>query len=112
MFVELDGATNEPQAASDAEISAELAVYILPNAPFVADFGALIFEIVPLSGGTVLDQGQLFLTPGLGTTFASTTLAFDDASQLQASAIPVPAAVWLFGSALGLLGWMRRRQAH
>jgi hypothetical protein len=23
--------------------------------------------------------------------------------------IPVPAAVWLFGSALGLLGWMRRR---
>jgi hypothetical protein len=24
------------------------------------------------------------------------------------SAVPVPAAVWLFGSALGLLGWMRR----
>lgn len=26
-------------------------------------------------------------------------------------AIPVPAAVWLFGSALGLLGWARRRAA-
>lgn len=26
-----------------------------------------------------------------------------------AAVIPVPAAVWLFGSALGLLGWMRRR---
>jgi hypothetical protein len=26
------------------------------------------------------------------------------------TAVPVPAAVWLFGSALGLLGWMRRRQ--
>lgn len=25
--------------------------------------------------------------------------------------VPVPAAVWLFGSALGLLGWMRRRAA-
>lgn len=25
--------------------------------------------------------------------------------------IPVPGAVWLFGSALGLLGWMRRRHA-
>ena len=24
-------------------------------------------------------------------------------------AIPVPAAVWLFGSALGLLGWIRRQ---
>lgn len=27
------------------------------------------------------------------------------------AAIPVPAAVWLFGSALGLLGWLRRRAA-
>jgi hypothetical protein len=26
----------------------------------------------------------------------------------QLSAIPVPAAVWLFASALGLLGWLRR----
>ncbi|MBT8443858.1 MAG: VPLPA-CTERM sorting domain-containing protein [Gammaproteobacteria bacterium] len=28
---------------------------------------------------------------------------------VEAQVIPVPAAVWLFGSALGLLGWMRRR---
>ncbi len=27
----------------------------------------------------------------------------------EVSAVPVPAAVWLFGSALGLLGWVRRR---
>jgi hypothetical protein len=26
-----------------------------------------------------------------------------------APAIPIPGAVWLFGSAIGLLGWMRRR---
>ncbi len=30
---------------------------------------------------------------------------------IEVSVVPVPAAVWLFGSALGLLGWMRRRAA-
>jgi hypothetical protein len=28
----------------------------------------------------------------------------------SAAVVPVPAAVWLFGSGLGLLGWFRRRQ--
>jgi len=31
------------------------------------------------------------------------------AGALSLTAIPVPAAVWLFASGLGLLGWMRRR---
>ena len=31
-------------------------------------------------------------------------------SSLQISVIPVPAAVWLFGSALAGLGWVRRKQ--
>ena len=30
-------------------------------------------------------------------------------SSATISAVPVPAAAWLFGSALGLLGWMKRR---
>ncbi|TFG86588.1 MAG: hypothetical protein E4H19_05190 [Chromatiales bacterium] len=34
---------------------------------------------------------------------------FDDAFMLERVAIPVPAAVWLFGSALGMLGWIRRK---
>jgi len=31
--------------------------------------------------------------------------------QVLVSAVPVPAAVWLFASALGLLGWARRKRA-
>jgi len=33
-------------------------------------------------------------------------ISFDN---VQLQVVPVPAAVWLFGSALGLLGWMNRR---
>jgi hypothetical protein len=29
---------------------------------------------------------------------------------LEVTAVPIPAAVWLFGSALAGLGWMRRKQ--
>ena len=34
---------------------------------------------------------------------------FDSGGLATSSAIPVPAAVWLFASGLGLLGWMRRK---
>ena len=39
------------------------------------------------------------------TGYGSTTLGFE----LYSTVVPVPAAVWLFGSCLGLLGWMRRK---
>jgi hypothetical protein len=31
--------------------------------------------------------------------------------RIDVQTVPVPAAVWLFGSGLGLLGWIRRRRA-
>jgi hypothetical protein len=48
--------------------------------------------------GSVVILSREF-TPGIG--------GFEMTFQV----IPVPAAVWLFGSALGLLGWMRRKQS-
>jgi len=45
---------------------------------------------------------------GYGT---SSNFANIELDSITVSAVPVPAAVWLFGSGLGLLGWLRRRQA-
>lgn len=35
--------------------------------------------------------------------------SFETGANVTVSAVPIPSAVWLFGSALGLMGWMRRK---
>ena len=51
------------------------------------------------SGGATLAGGGNLFNGGADLAFRT----------YSAAAVPVPAAVWLFGSALGLLGWMRRK---
>jgi hypothetical protein len=36
---------------------------------------------------------------------------YGNVSSVTISTVPIPAAVWLFGSALGILGWARRKSA-
>jgi len=43
----------------------------------------------------------------IGTISTSSPAGIDN---IVVSAVPIPAAVWLFGSALAGLGWMRRKQ--
>jgi hypothetical protein len=45
------------------------------------------------------------------TTEGETNAIFDNQLQIGPAVVPVPAAVWLFGSAMGLLGVIRRRAA-
>ena len=52
-----------------------------------------------------LDGAQFTFTANSGEYYAWAVRNGDVA------AVPIPAAGWLFGSALGFLGWMRRRQS-
>ena len=66
---------------------------------------AIAFDLV-LEGGQVPQAGgkvRFLVFSDTGTT------AYMVEGSIQPAAVPVPAAVWLFGSALGMLGWIRRR---
>ncbi len=57
-----------------------------------------------VSGGITLQ-----LTATTGADNSSIAQVFYDNVRIEV--VPVPAAVWLFGSALGLLGWVKRKAA-
>jgi hypothetical protein len=60
-----------------------------------------------LGTGAWLNVNSVYLI-GLAGTGSFTILALDNV--VVGAAVPVPAAVWLFGSALAGLGWVRRRK--
>ncbi|MGI9343916.1 MAG: VPLPA-CTERM sorting domain-containing protein [Gammaproteobacteria bacterium] len=49
------------------------------------------------------------IAPGDTVTVSNINTAITAGQALTFTVVPVPAAAWLFGSALGLLGWARRR---
>jgi hypothetical protein len=65
----------------------------------------LVFDGALTNAGGTLGfaplAGQVDLNTGDGRAFALTS---------SVRAVPIPAAIWLFGSALAGLGWMRRRK--
>ncbi|MGI9318020.1 MAG: VPLPA-CTERM sorting domain-containing protein [bacterium] len=92
-------------------------LYLSGSDYFVDSFGVLFLNFTePLTnaGGTV------FLDPGL-SAYLLQHIESDPwwvelvnaplSGSVTANVVPIPAAVWLFGSALTGLGWMRRKQA-
>jgi hypothetical protein len=72
---------------------------------FLAAIGAEFFSGVPDEWKlceTDCAFGGRPLNPDVTETYATFS---------PSSIVPIPAAVWLFGSALGLLAWMRRKTA-
>jgi hypothetical protein len=63
---------------------------------------------VPVGTGDWLNLTSVrFFAEGNGFGFGFGTVELDN---VVVSAVPIPAAVWLFGSALAGLGWLRRKQ--
>lgn len=77
----------------------------LPVPPLNSD--ALVAPSWPSSWG----DGAIFYSIILDTGAGSEQLAVAYSNITSISIVPLPAAGWLFGSALGLIGWMKRRHA-
>lgn len=80
------------------------------NALSVSDNNTDIVSIARITDGVDSNDNDADFKPGCITPGSANIMGSGDCSALDVSAVPVPAAAWLFGSGLaGLLGLARRK---
>jgi len=79
-------------------------------ASFSATLGTTALSLLPAFGGEGFEYSDIVLSAGDSITLVLAGVDFEKASYQLTLATPIPAAVWLFGSALmGLFGVSRRK---
>ena len=88
-------------SVSDGTTTNTSVVQSLPNDSVLSTF------VVDLSGLNLATIQSVFVTVAGDLPIGG----YDRTAEYHVQVVPVPAAAWMFGSALGLLAWVRRRAA-
>jgi hypothetical protein len=95
----VDGGTSYPNGAFGFVVASRGGTQVLSSDALPASFDVNAYD-----GGPGYNYG--FLQADGGPTGQLLQFSVDS---VTSTAVPIPAAVWLFGSALGVMGWVSRK---